>query len=200
MGRPARHRHHLECAKDEALLACDLYNERRRKRNLEAFLVHMSMAWNNLLQAILTQQKVSFFHKQQNGRFVRTRDGEKQSWSTRDMLRHLTPGENDPMRKNVEFFIGLRDKVEHRLTPEQQQALREIVAGKSQAYLRNFEALLVTHFPDDSVASELHLPICPCSFPLLMKMPSKRSSRYELPCLRTYVRTSINSKRDWTML
>ena len=37
--------HHLQASKQEALLAVDLYNQSRRERRLEAFVVHMHMAW-----------------------------------------------------------------------------------------------------------------------------------------------------------
>ena len=159
MSRPARYRHSLSCAKEEALLACDLYNERRRARNLEAFLVHMGMAWNNLLQAIFIKDRVNVFFKNARGRFERTPEGDRKTLSTREMLRRVFPDDQHPVRKNVEFFVGLRDKVEHRLTAEQQRNLRDIVGGKSQAYLRNFEKTLVEHFPGESVADQLHLPL-----------------------------------------
>lgn len=41
----------LDGARDEALLAVDLYNQPRQPRRLEGFLVHMHIAWLYLLQA-----------------------------------------------------------------------------------------------------------------------------------------------------
>ena len=50
MSRPKRYVHHLTAAKEEALFACDLYNQHRQARSLEAFLVHMGIAWCNLFR------------------------------------------------------------------------------------------------------------------------------------------------------
>lgn len=48
------------------------------------------------------------------------------------------------MRKNLEFFIGLRNKIEHRFLPE----LDIEIFGECQAFLMNFETLLATEFGD----------------------------------------------------
>lgn len=90
MPRPPKFRHYLTAAKEEALLACDLYNERRRPRNLEAFLVHMSIAWTNLLQAMCERNKVDYYYRQKtNGRFVLV-EGEKKAGSCRKCLNTIS--------------------------------------------------------------------------------------------------------------
>lgn len=43
--------HQLQSSKNEARLAIDLYNRSGSERQLEAFIVHMSMAWLRLMQA-----------------------------------------------------------------------------------------------------------------------------------------------------
>ena len=48
-------------------------------------------------------------------------------------------------RKNIEFFLGLRNKIEHRFHPELDPALY----GECQAMLMNFEDLLVKEFGTD---------------------------------------------------
>jgi hypothetical protein len=160
MGRRARYKHFVEAAKEEALLACDLYNERRRARNLEAFFVHMCIAWNNLLQAVFERDDVCYFYREADGRRFKRVDGEKKSWDLHHAISHYIAGENDPVRRNIEFFIGLRNKVEHRLDEAQQRAVGDLVAGKSQSLVRNFEAVLVKEFGTaESLAERLHLPL-----------------------------------------
>lgn len=159
MSRPKKYAHHLIAAKDEALFACDLYNQHRQARSIEGFLVHMGIAWCNLLQAVFERDGVPYFFRKPNGRYEYV-DGERKSWDLAKMIRERFKDPNDPVRRNVEFFIGLRNKVEHRLTPAARSALRSVVAGKAQSYLRNFERLLSTEFGSgESLAGDLHLPL-----------------------------------------
>jgi hypothetical protein len=159
VARPPRYKHYVDAAKDEALLACELYNERRRPRNLEAFFIHICIAWVNLLQAVFERDDIDYFYRLPNGNFVRI-DGEKKSWDLSQSLKQYFKDPKDPVLQNILFFVGLRNKVEHRLNEKEHAALAEMVAGKTQALVRNFEATLVKEFsPKESLADQLHLPI-----------------------------------------
>ena len=61
--------HHLQASKEEVRLAVDLYNRSGNQRQLEAFIIHMSLGWLKLLQA----------HVERTGalRLVREFDGER---------------------------------------------------------------------------------------------------------------------------
>lgn len=160
MSRPKKYAHHLVAAKDEALFACDIYNQHRQPRNLEGFLVHMCIAWCNLFQAIFERDGIDYFYRKADGRHYEYVDGERKSWDLARMARQYYPDANKPVRKNIEFFFGLRNKVEHRLTASARAALKTLVAGKAQSYLRNFEMLLSKEFGSgESLAHELHLPL-----------------------------------------
>jgi hypothetical protein len=64
--------------------------------------------------------------------------------------------EDDPRRKNLEFFIGLRNRIEHR--NDANVAL--LIAGKTQALVLNYEATLVDLFGEsESLADELRFPL-----------------------------------------
>lgn len=64
--------------------------------------------------------------------------------------------QNDPIRANVEFFIGLRNKIEHR----HQDALLLATAGYTHAYVINFEGELVARFGvAHSLANQLRFPV-----------------------------------------
>ena len=162
MARRPRYKHFVEAAKDEALLACDLYNQHRRPRNLEAFLVHMCIAWVNLMQAVFERDEIDYFYRvddKPKGKFVRV-NGEKKSWGLSESAVRYFADPNNATRQNINFFIGLRNKVEHRLDAKQQAALANIVAGKSQALIRNFEDVLVKEFgAEESLADDLHFPL-----------------------------------------
>ena len=63
------------------------------------------------------------------------------------------------MRKNLEFFIGLRNRIEHRHA-RQDVNLALAVGGHAQALLLNFEEELTAGFSNDySLATVLRFPI-----------------------------------------
>jgi Domain of unknown function (DUF3644) len=51
-------------------------------------------------------------------------------------------GADDPVRRNIEFFIKLRNRIEHRC----ESLLASVIAGKVQAHVLNFEETLVRIF------------------------------------------------------
>ena len=140
---PKSFRYYLAVAKQEALLACDLYNEPRQPRSFELFVVHMETAWQNLFHAVQAEL-----------------GGEDAGWDLRDLVAIHLPNAQDPVRRNIEFFIGLRERIEHRLTPRQLRALETVVSGKALAYLRDFDSYLVGEFGDrQSLGSSLRFPV-----------------------------------------
>jgi Protein of unknown function (DUF3644) len=160
VARPKRYRHFLDCAKDHALKACDFYNQRRREHNLESFVIHMSLAWLNLLQAMNDRDGVDMRYRNSvTGRIEKT-DGEPKVWELSRCIRERIPSERDPIRANLEFFLRFRNKIEHRYDAKAMAALDLIVAGKAQSYIRNFEEMLVAEFGAvESLAKELRFPV-----------------------------------------
>jgi hypothetical protein len=140
---PKRFRYYLGVAKQEALLACDLYNEPRQPRSFELFVVHMEAAWLNLFHAVQAEL-----------------GGEEESWDLASVVAAHLPNENDPVRRNIEFFIGLRKKIEHKLTARQLKSLETVVSGKAQAHLRDFDTVLVHEFGGrQSLGDALRFPV-----------------------------------------
>jgi hypothetical protein len=74
--------HQLQASKDEAILAVDLYNRSAQQRQLEAFVVHMCLAWLKLLQAKAMRDGGDIFVRDNGGRRRRTADGD---WLTKPM-------------------------------------------------------------------------------------------------------------------
>lgn len=147
--------HMLQAAKNEARLAVDLYNRQGNERQLEAFLVHMAMAWLKLMQAHTQQTGGDLFIRDKAGRRVRHEDGDWRYKASSQLLKENF-AENDPRRVNIEFFTGLRNRVEHR----HENNIAAVVAGRTQAHLLNFEQTLVEWFgADEALASELRFPL-----------------------------------------
>jgi len=157
MGR-VRAKHFLQRAKDEALFACDLYNERRREPNLEAFIVHMQIGWLNLMMAIFERDGVNYYYRRKR-RYERI-DGEKKAWDITQCAKRYYTNDMNPARQNLLFFVGLRNKIEHRFSPKARRALGLLVSGRAQAFIANFERVLVTEFGQtESLAQELRFPL-----------------------------------------
>lgn len=147
--------HQLQSSKHEALLAIDLYNRSGESRQLEAFIVHMSMAWLRLLQAHVAKDGGDVFVRDRRGHRIRHQDGD---WKMKP-LSELVESEfdlNDPMRANLEFFTKLRNIIEHRY----ERDTANLVAGRTQAYVLNYERKLVDWFgTEEGMANQLRFPM-----------------------------------------
>ena len=155
MARKRVWQHVLAASKQEALLAVDLYNRPGEDRRLEAFVVHMQIAWLYLLHAQFRRDGVDYWYRDPQGRKFRAADGEPRSWELAHCLKAVFK-QNDPVRRNVEFFIGLRDKIEHRY----ERVVGAVVAGKCQSLILNYEAALVEKFgAKEGLADVLRFPV-----------------------------------------
>lgn len=88
----------LEGARDEGLLAVDLYNQPRQPRRLEGFLVHMHIAWVYLLQAEFTRDGIDYRYRLPNNRFERI-DGEPKTWDLKKCVSERWPDERRTLEK-----------------------------------------------------------------------------------------------------
>jgi len=150
----ARWRTTLEASKAEALLGVDLYNQSNRARRLDGFYVHMHLAWLYLFEAQYQRDKLDYHYRQPNGRFVKV-DGEPKTWELIRFARaEIT--DNEPVLKNLELTVLLRNKIEHRF----EEATTVATAGYAQSLLLNYEERLTSVFGDEqSLGWELRFPI-----------------------------------------
>lgn len=156
MGRRTRAWHIVQASKDEALFAVEVYNTTSARRSLEAFVVHMHLAWLYLLQAEFTRDSIDFRYWDRDHRHLSRVDGEPRTWELAECVRQRWPAINDPVRQNLEFFIGLRNRIEHR----HQDAIGIAVAGHAQAMILNYETELVAAFgADEGLADRLRFPV-----------------------------------------
>lgn len=75
----AKWRSMLRASQDEALLAVELYNGLRQARRLEAFYVHMHLAWLYALHAKFSRDSIDYRYWRADGRLERV-DGEPKTW------------------------------------------------------------------------------------------------------------------------
>lgn len=147
----------MQEARRQACVAVDFYNRPGERQSYGDFVVHMHLAWQNLMHAHLVQNDTNIYFRLKAGSRLYKKDqyGQKQSWDLQTCLKKVY-GEQDPMRINVEFFIGIRNSVEHRYD----RSLAIATAPQAHAYVINFEAELVRLFGAEvSLADELRFPV-----------------------------------------
>ena len=141
----------LESSRDSALLAIEIYNKPRTAFRSEAYISLMIMAWTKLLHTIFhCTIGEKYFHKKKNGRYEIV-DGERKAWELSACIKHFKyiP---EPVRVNLQFFIKLRNKIEHRHVNKKEVDV--LIFGECQAMLFNYETLLVRYFGESYALHE----------------------------------------------
>lgn len=132
----------IEKAKDAALLAVEVYNKPAVKFKSGGYITLMVIAWTALFHAIFFKRKRKPFYKKPNGHYDRV-EGDYKYWELDECLRQYYQSHTEnPVRKNLEFFIPLRNKIEHRSMPE----LDATIFGECQAMLLNLDEMLGNEF------------------------------------------------------
>ncbi|GLI12384.1 hypothetical protein MARBORIA2_14740 [Methanobrevibacter arboriphilus] len=138
----------LEKAKETCLLAVDVYNKPKTSFRSGAFIVLMNIAWTSLFHAIFQYKRVNYYYMTSK-RPIRYEkiNGDKKSWELKECVKKYFSDKNkdyESIKKNIEFFIPLRNKIEHRFMPE----LDDRIFGECQSLLSNFELILSEEFGD----------------------------------------------------
>jgi hypothetical protein len=142
---------HLTKARESALLAVETYNRPGTNFRSGGFIVLMCIAWTALFHAIFFRRRTRpFYRKQSHARHFQVVDGDRKAWELATCAQEFWGGNNPPARANVMFFVGLRNKIEHRSMP----SLDVSIFGECQALLFNFEDLLVTEFGEKYALNE----------------------------------------------
>ena len=139
---------HLLKARDAALAAVDNYNRPATSFRTRTFVLLMTVAWMSYFHAVFYDKKVKPWYVESGSgkgtRYERV-DGDLKHWELSKCVKEYWDNQHPPSRKNIEFFLGLRNKIEHRYYPELDPALY----GECQAMLMNFEDMLVKEFGTD---------------------------------------------------
>lgn len=137
----------LEKCRSAAIAAVDAYNRPGPRFRTAQFLVMITIAWTALFHAIYFKRRKKPWYRTRNsgtGRAVRYQkiDGEPRHWELAECLKQYYGEKNPAERKNLEFLVKLRNKIEHRHLP----VLDASLYGECQASLLNLEELLVKEF------------------------------------------------------
>lgn len=142
-GLPRNVKSSLEKARDSALLAIEIYNKPAVKFKSGGYICLMTIAWTALFHTIFFKRKQKPYYKKNNSGHYIIIDGDYKHWELKECLdAYYKTDTQNPIRKNLDFFIPLRNKIEHRSIPE----IDADIFGECQAMLFNFDEMLEKEF------------------------------------------------------
>lgn len=133
----------LEKSRDSALLAIETYNKPAIKFRSGGYIVLMVISWTSLFHAIFFRNKIKPFYRVKDSNRFDKKDDDFCYWELKECVKQYfkTDTEN-PIRKNLEFFIPLRNKIEHKSLPE----IDPDLFAECQALLLNYDKILEMEF------------------------------------------------------
>lgn len=146
---------HLEKCRASAIAAVEAYNRPGSRFRAPQFLVLIVIAWTAFFHSYYyNKNKRPWYRTKSSGTGTGVRyqyvDGEPKHWDLSECAKQYWGGNNPPERKNLDFLIGLRNKIEHRHLPELDASLY----GECQAALLNLEDILVSTFGEKYALGE----------------------------------------------
>lgn len=116
----------LDRSEEACIVSIELYNKPTIKYRIEGFVFFICNAWELMLKAqlIKTKGEASIHYPDQPTRTI----------NLENCVKILLTNENDPVRKNLERIIQLRNSCTHLIIPEYEQ----LMVGIFQSCLNNF--------------------------------------------------------------
>ena len=140
----------LEGSINAALLAVEVYNKPRTTFRSQAYIVLMIIAWTRLFHAYFNKTIGNRYYYKEKGRYQLI-NGERKAWELKtciDKYRKLSK----PVKENLQFFISLRNKIEHRNVIEREVDVS--IFGECQSLLYNYENFLIQFFGEENALNE----------------------------------------------
>ena len=134
---------------DCALLAVEIYNRPRALFRVETFITHMIIAWTRVCHASFNHRIGDKFYYKEKQRYKRI-DGERKAWELKTCISELNL--NNSVSANLDFFIQLRNKIEHRFIAKDEIGLK--IFGECQSLLNNFEEFVINCFGNEYALNE----------------------------------------------
>ena len=133
----------LEKSRDSALLAIETYNKPAIKFRSGGYIVLMVISWTSLFHAIFFRNKIKPFYRVKDSNRFEKKDGDFCYWELKECIKQYFKADTtNPIRKNLEFFIPLRNKIEHKSIPE----IDPDLFAECQALLLNYDKILEKEF------------------------------------------------------
>lgn len=142
-GLPNNVKQCLEKSRDCALLAIETYNKPAIKFRSGGYVVLMVIAWTSLFHSIFYRDKIKPYRRKRGSLRFETKEGDYCYWSLDECLQEYYKHDTqNPIRKNLDFFIPLRNKIEHKSLPQ----IDPDLFAECQAMLLNYDRILEKEF------------------------------------------------------
>jgi len=142
-GLPHNVKQCLEKSRDCALLAIETYNKPAIKFRSGGYVVLMVISWTSLFHSIFYRDKIKPYRRKKGSQRFEIKDGDYCYWSLEECLQEYFKSDTqNPIRKNLEFFIPLRNKIEHKSLPQ----IDPDLFAECQAMLLNYDKILEKEF------------------------------------------------------
>lgn len=201
-GTPKAVKELLDKSKDTALQAVTIYNDPRSTFRTGSYAVLMIIAWTSLFHAYFEKKNIKYFYtkkpEKEDNLFPDKKkterikyemvDGEKKAWQLDKCLQeHFESDVENPVRKNLELFVRLRNRIEHRNL----KGVDSELYGESQALLQNYNKYLKEFFGEKENISECFF--IPINFnPHHITMPESKKEKDVIKFIKEY-RNSLNT-------
>lgn len=144
-GLPGNVKSCLLKAIDSALLAVEIYNKPAVKFKSGGYIVLMCIAYTSLFHAIFLRRKQKPIYKEKNSNRYKKVDGELQFWELSKCSTEYFGDTNSAIKANINFFIPLRNKIEHKFMPE----IDANIFAECQSMLLNFDKIVEREFGEE---------------------------------------------------
>lgn len=150
--RKGRTKQLLESGIDCALLAVEVYNKPRAPFRVETFITHMIMAWTKIFHSHFHNTiGEKYFYRERGTKRFKKIDGEKKAWELKTCIKKKNDL-SDSVKANLDFFIKLRNKIEHRYIDKDEIGV--VIFGECQSLLNNFEEFVIECFGEEYALNE----------------------------------------------
>lgn len=188
----------LEGSIDAALLAVEVYNKPRTTFRSQAYIVLMIIAWTRLFHAYFNKTiGNTYYYKDKNGHYklIDKKTKERKAWELRTCIQKYG-SLSEPVKANLDFFIGLRNKIEHRNVTERQVDTK--IFGECQSLLCNYENLLIQIFGEEYALNESLVFSLQFSYmrPKEQRQANKNVLSSEMKEIRSYIENYRSTIRD----
>jgi len=140
----------LDSSIDSALLAVEVFNKPRTPFRVENYIILMIMAWTRLFHAFFNMTIGDKYYYKKGTKYTKV-DGEKKAWELKECIKKYNLL-SDPEKKNLEFFIQLRNRIEHRHI--ERETIGVQIFGECQSLLYNYEKQLINIFGPEYAINE----------------------------------------------
>lgn len=138
----------LRKSKEAALSAVQTFNNPQILFKSEIFVVISVISWTYLLHAYYKSKKIDFRYKtteKNRTRYSKTKEGSYKYWELSTYIHHIECPLEANVVKNLEFLIGLRNEIEHRMT----KRIDNLISSRFQASCINYDIAAKSLFGDE---------------------------------------------------